>query len=121
MGRNSYYDYTYLGNRGSHGQSAVEFYDDHTNVLFYSKITKNAIGCWLTNATYAQNTQGSINLPGYPADIKIQENTNGTMWVLTSPFPAFFDNKPLSSDRFNYQVSFGKTDTIIKGSHKLHL
>lgn len=116
--RTSYYDYGYLGNRGSHGQSAVEFFDNTTNVLFYTKITKNALGCWLSDNAYTQNNQGSIALHGYPADVKIQEHTNGNIWVLTSRLPEFFSNKPLTTDAngFNYKIWFGRTNEIIKGN-----
>lgn len=114
--RNSYYDYGHLGSRGSDGHSGVEVFDERTNVLFYTKITQNALGCWSSNTTYAQNNHGSINLPGYPSDVKIQEHTNGTMWALTNQLPAFFSNKTLGADRFNYHVLFGLTSTIIKGN-----
>lgn len=114
--RSFYYDYTYLGSRGSHGPSAVESFDDDTNVLFYTKITENAIGCWQANNTYTPNNHGSITLLGYPSDVKIQGHTNATIWALSNQLPAFLKNKTLSSEHVNYRVWFGKTSTIIKGN-----
>lgn len=114
--QSSYYDYKYVGDRGANGQSGVEFFDETTNVLFYSKITENAIGCWLANTTYTQNNHGSISVLGYPADIKIQDPSKGVMWILTNQLPAFLKNKTLSTNEFNYRILFGKTSEIISGN-----
>lgn len=116
-GPRAYYEYSYLGSRGSHGPSGVEVFDDHTNVLFYAKITKNAIGCWLSNTTYTQNNHGSVNVLGFPSDVKIQSGTD-KMWILTNQLHEFISNKTLDSVRFNFRVQFGKTSTIVKGNWK---
>lgn len=113
--QNSYYEYAYLGSRGSDGHSMVEFYDEETNVLFYTKISKNSVGCWNANKTYAQNTQGNIHLTAFPSDIKNNRN-DGTLWILSSQLPAFFNNKALKPDNLNYQIWTGKASEIIKGN-----
>lgn len=38
----SYYDYSLVGDRGQNGQSSAEFFDDATNVLFYTQVNKDA-------------------------------------------------------------------------------
>lgn len=111
----SYYEYTYLGSRGSDEHSASEFFDEKTNVLFYTKISKKAIGCWLASKSYMQNTQGSIDSLAYPTDIKIERN--GNLWVLSNRMPVFL-YKALSPDQFNYHILFGKASEIIKGKYK---
>lgn len=112
---NSYYDYTYLGSRGPNDHSSAEIFDDKTNVLFYAKATKKAIGCWMTNETYAPDTQGSIDLSdnNYPTDINI--DYNGNLWVLSNRLPVFLYKK-LSLDHFNHHVLFGKASEVIKGN-----
>lgn len=109
---NSYYDYTYLGCRGSDGHSSVEIFDKKTNVLFYAKVNKNSIGCWRTDKAYTPDAQGSIELSAYPTDMKIDQN--GTLWVLSNRLPVFL-NSSLSLQQFNYHISFGNASEVIKG------
>lgn len=111
---NLYYEYTYLGSRGSDGQSMAEHFDEKNNVLFYTKISKNAIGCWNADKTYTQENQGNINLGAFPSDIKIDKN--GTLWILSNQLPAFFKNRALRSDHFNYQIWTGNASEVIKGT-----
>lgn len=108
----SYYDYTYLGCRGADGQSSVEFFDKRTNVLFYTKVSKTAIGCWLTNRPYQSKAQGSIALPSYPTDVKVDQT--GAMWVLSNRLPMFL-NSSLSLQQFNHHIFLGNSSEIIKG------
>lgn len=56
----AYHAYKLLGERGPRGtsQSTAEYYDEETNVLFYTLINRDAIGCWNVNKPFAPETQG---------------------------------------------------------------
>ena len=44
----SYHSYSLLGERGIKSQSTAEMYDEKTDVIFYTQVNKDAIGCWNT-------------------------------------------------------------------------
>jgi hypothetical protein len=58
----AYHAYTLLGERGPRGtsQSTAEFLDETTNVVFYTLINRDAIGCWNANKPYSMETQGDL-------------------------------------------------------------
>ena len=48
----SYHSYSLLGERGIKSQSTAEMYDEKTDVIFYTQVNKDAIGCWNTKVYY---------------------------------------------------------------------
>lgn len=66
----------------------------------------------MTDKPYTPDTQGSIDIPAYPTDIKIDRN--GTLWVLSNRLPVFLNNS-MSSDQFNYHIFLGNSSEVIKG------
>lgn len=112
-----YYDYSVVGDRGKEGQSSAEFFDEKTNVLFYTQVNKNAIGCWNVNKTYTEDKLGIVDLNAetlvYPNDVKIDRNNN--LWILSNRMPIFMYRK-LRIDQFNYRILVGKSSEVIKGT-----
>jgi hypothetical protein len=44
----AYYAFNLLGDRGEKSQSTAEVYDEKTNVIFYTQINRDGIGCWVS-------------------------------------------------------------------------
>lgn len=111
----SYYDYSIIGDRGAKGQASASCFDEKTNVLFYTQINKNAIGCWNVNKTFTQETLGIVDSNAetliFPNDVKVDRNSN--LWVLSNRMPLFIYKK-LSVDHFNYRILVGKSSEVIK-------
>lgn len=113
----SYYDYSVVGDRGVNGQSSAECFDEKSDVLFYTQVNKNAIGCWNVNKTFSHETQGTIDSNAeslvFPNDVKVDRNSN--LWILSNRMPVFLYSK-LASDHFNYRILVGKASEVIKNT-----
>lgn len=113
----SYYDYSLVGDRGENGQSSAEFYDEKSNVLFYTQVNKDGIGCWKVNKPYTPDTQGIVDSDSdslvFPNDLKV--DTNGTLWVLSDRMPLFI-YKQLNPEEYNYRILTGKVSDLILGT-----
>lgn len=57
----AYFDFQLVGDRGMNGQSTAEVFDQHTDVIFYTQVNKDAISCWNINKPHMQETQGLID------------------------------------------------------------
>lgn len=117
MSPGSYYDYSMVGDRGAKGQSSAESFDPSSNVLFYTQVNKNAIGCWNVNKTFSQETQGIVDSNPqtlvFPNDVKVDRNSN--LWILSNRMPVFIYSK-LGADHFNYRILVGKASEVIKNT-----
>lgn len=113
----SYHDFKLLGDRGHNGQSTTEVYDKNTNVIFYTQVNKDAIGCWNLNKTYNPDNQGLVDSDSvaliFPNDIKLDQNSN--LWVLSDRLPIFLYSK-LDKNDYNYRILKGKTTDLISGT-----
>lgn len=114
----NYYEFHVLGDRGPNGQSSASYYDDRTQVLFYTQVNKDAIHCWNTQKEYVpeqlSNVESDTDKLVFPNDLKIDDD--GNLWVLSNRMPKFLFGK-LDSSKFNYRVLKGKTTEIIKGTN----
>lgn len=112
----SYHAYSLLGDRGQKSQSTAEFYDDPTNVLFYTQINRDAIGCWNINKPFTPENQGLVDSDSdalvFPNDLKI--DNEGNLYVLSDRMPLFIYSslKP----EYNYRILTGKTKDVISGT-----
>lgn len=113
----SYNDYSIVGDRGANGQSTAEFLDENSNVLVYTQINKDGIGCWNATKPYTPDTQGIIDSDSdalvFPNDLKI--DPKGNVWVLSDRLPTFIYKK-LDTTQFNYRVLTGKVSELILGT-----
>jgi len=106
-----------LGSRGTKTQSSAEVYDEITNVIFYTQINLNAIGCWNTKKAFTMENQGVVARDDetmiFPNDLRI--DGHGNLLALLNRMPVFmFSN--LKSGEYNYRIMMGKTSEIIKGT-----
>lgn len=113
----AYHSFNLLGNRGSNTQSSAEVYDAITNVIFYTQINLNAIGCWNTKKAFTIENQGVVGRDDdaliFPNDLRI--DGDGNLLVLSNRMPVFIYSN-LKSDEYNYRIMMGKTSEIIKGT-----
>lgn len=113
----SYSDYTYVGDRGPNGQSSAEHFDEKINVLFYTQVNKDAVGCWNAAKPYNEETQGLVDSNSdslvFPNDLKV--DVDGNLWVLSDRMPNFIYQK-LDPAQYNYRILVGNTTEIIKGT-----
>lgn len=113
----SYYEYSLVGDRGLNGQSSAEFLDEATNVLFYTQVNKDGIGCWNAKKSYNPDTQGLVDTDSdalvFPNDLKV--DAEGNLWVLSDRMPVFLFGK-LNPEEFNYRILKGKISDLILGT-----
>lgn len=112
----AYHSFNLLGNRGTNTQSSTQVYDEITNVIFYTQINRNAIGCWNTKKPFTIENQGIVARDDealiFPNDLRI--DSNGNLLVLSNRMPVFIYSQ--LKDEYNYRIMVGKTTEIIKGT-----
>lgn len=113
---NSYYDYHHVGDRGMNSQSNVEVYDPNTDVIFYTQLNKDAVGCWNSKKDYTPQNQGLVDKDPetliFPNDLKIDRE--GNLWVLSDRMSQFMYGTMKSG--WNYRILKGNTKNLIKGT-----
>uniref|UniRef100_A0A1B0CI74 Protein yellow n=2 Tax=Lutzomyia longipalpis TaxID=7200 RepID=A0A1B0CI74_LUTLO len=116
-GSDAYYEYKLLGDRGQNSQSTAEFYDPSTEVIFYTQVNRDAIGCWNTNKPFNPDNQGLVDSDSealvFPNDLKV--DPSGTLWVLSDRMPAFI-YKQLDPQQHNFRILRANTKQIIQGT-----
>lgn len=115
-GTKAYHAFKLLGERGMNSQSTAEFYDPSTNVIFYTQVNRDAIGCWNIKKDYIPANQGIVDSDSvslvFPNDLKV--DSEGKLWVLSDKLPVFIYST-LKKEQ-NYRILVGNTKDIIKGT-----
>lgn len=97
-------------------QSTAEYYDEKTDVIFYTQVNRDAVGCWNSKKPYTPENQGIVDSDPvtlvFPNDLKV--DTNGKLWVLSDRLSTFLRGN-LKRGK-NYRILTGDTKTIIKGT-----
>lgn len=113
----SFHAYEHLGNRGPDSQSSVEVFDAITDVIFYTRINQNAVGCWNTKKPFSVENQGVVAADNealvFPNDLRI--DGEGNLLVLSNRMPLFLFTE-LPKGENNYRILMGKTSEIIRGT-----
>lgn len=117
MSADSYKDYEFLGNRGAQGQSSAEFFDETSNVLFYTQVNKDAVYCWNANKPYTPDNLALVDSDSdalvFPNDLKVDRD--GNLWVLSDRMPIFIYSQ-LNATQYNYRILNGKVSDLILGT-----
>ena len=113
--RNAHHAFTILGDRGPKSQVSASCYDDTTDVIFYTQVNRDAIGCWNTRKPFNEENQGLVDADSekliFPNDLKIRD---GTLYVLSDRMSIFlYSELPLD---YNYRILTGKTSDLIVGT-----
>ncbi|XP_041976715.1 protein yellow-like [Aricia agestis] len=113
----AFHDFKLLGDRGEGTQASASFYDISTNVLFYTQVNRDGIGCWNSNKPYTPENNpllfSDAELYEFPNDLKVDDE--GTLWLLTDKLPRFV-YRSLDSNELNYMIYSIKTKDLIKGT-----
>lgn len=113
----SYHAYELLGSRGPDTQSSIEVFDAITEVIFYTQINHNAIGCWNTKKPFTVENQGIVAADNetllFPNDLRV--DSEGNLLVLSNRMPLFIYSK-LPEGEENFRILTGKTSELIKGT-----
>lgn len=112
----AYRAFSVLGERGPKSQASASFYDDKTDVIFYTQVNRNAIGCWNTKKHFSVEHQGIVDSDNvkliFPNDLKVDRK--GTLYVLSDRMSVFqYSTLPLD---YNYRILTGKTSELIEGT-----
>lgn len=114
--RNSYHAFSVLGDRGPKSQASASFYDEKTDVIFYTQVNRNAVGCWNTKMPFTVENQGIVDSDSekliFPNDLKVDRD--GTLYVLSDRM-SLFQYASLPYD-YNYRILTGKTSDLIVGT-----
>lgn len=117
LSADSYKDYSLVGNRGEGGQSSAEFFDEKSNVLFYTQVNKDAVYCWNANKPYTLDNLAIVDSDSdaliFPNDLKVDRE--GNIWVLSDRMPIFIYSQ-LNATQYNYRILNGKVSDLILGT-----
>lgn len=101
----SYYEFRLVGERGHNSQSSAEFLDENTNIMFYTQVNKDAVGCWNIRKPFNPDNQGLVDSDSdslvFPNDLKVSRD--GVLWVLSDRMPVFI-YKQLNPNEYNYRI-----------------
>lgn len=110
-----YEEFKIIGDRGPNGHSTTEVFDPNTNVIYFTQVSKDGIGCWNINTPLHQNTSPLIDSDPIkmvmPVDIKLDDD--GFIWLISNRMPQFILKK-LNYEDFNYRVLSGKASDLIQ-------
>lgn len=114
----NYHAYKELGDRGDHGHSTGCSFHEPSSVLFFTLISKNAVGCWNSkNTEYSSRTLGIVasdNITmNYPNDLKVDKK--GVLWVLTDRLINFWYDH-LDYNDVNFRIFSAPVAEAIKGT-----
>ncbi|CAG5043102.1 unnamed protein product [Parnassius apollo] len=104
-----------VGEQGS--QSTACDYDAGTNVLFFTQLSKNGVGCWNLDRKFTEeNTPllvSDCNVLEYPNDIKV--DPDGNVWILSDRQSRFLYDQ-MNFEQTNFRVLTARASTLISGS-----
>lgn len=113
----SYHAFKLLGSRGPESQSSVEVFDAKTEVIFFTQINNNAIGCWNTRKPFTIENQGIVAADNFtllfPNDLRT--DSEGNLLILSNRMPLFIYSK-LPEEEENFRILVGKMSELIKGT-----
>ncbi|XP_022814209.1 L-dopachrome tautomerase yellow-f2-like isoform X2 [Spodoptera litura] len=106
-----------IGDRGPNSQATSCDIDPSTNVLFYTQVCKNGLGCWNLNKQFNDaNTPlilSDCNLMEFPNDVKADRE--GNLWILSDRQSRFL-YEAMDFDQVNFRVLTAPTATLIQGT-----
>ncbi|XP_035435689.1 L-dopachrome tautomerase yellow-f2 isoform X2 [Spodoptera frugiperda] len=106
-----------IGDRGPNSQATSCDIDPSTNVLFYTQVCKNGLGCWNLNKEFNDiNTPlilSDCNLMEFPNDVKADRE--GNLWILSDRQSRFL-YEAMDFDQVNFRVLTAPTSTLIQGT-----
>ncbi|XP_014364565.2 protein yellow [Papilio machaon] len=106
-----------VGEKGPQSQSTACDYDPKNNVLYYTELSKNGVGCWNLDRPFnSENTQLLISdcvALEYPNDIKM--DFDGNVWILSDRQARFLYDK-MDFTQINFRVLCAESTALIQGT-----
>ncbi|KAF9422347.1 hypothetical protein HW555_001937 [Spodoptera exigua] len=106
-----------IGDKGPKSQATSCDIDLSTNVLFYTQVCKNGLGCWNLDKKFSEvNTPlilSDCNLMEFPNDVKADRE--GNLWILSDRQSRFL-YEAMDFDQVNFRVLTAPTSTLIQGT-----
>lgn len=113
----AFHDFKLLGDRGENTQASASYYDPKAQVLFYTQVNRDGVGCWNSKKPYTpENNPLIINDPiqlEFPNDLKVDDEDN--LWVLSDKLPRFIF-KGLDPTVINHRIFSIKVSDAIAGT-----
>lgn len=118
LDKDSYYDFKMLGDRGFNGQSNVQIFDKNTEIIFYSQVNKDAVGCWNSRKPYTPDTQGLVDSDSvtlvFVNEFFVDKGDN--LWVLSNKLPQVLFTSGLNASEDNFRILGGRISELIIGT-----
>ncbi|KAL5284329.1 Y-f.2 family protein [Megaselia abdita] len=112
-----YEEFRVVGDRGEKGHSTTEVLDRKNNVMFFTQVARNGIGCWNLNSPLNSTTAVLVDSDAVslimPIDITLDRE--GFIWVVSNRMPHFLHDRMDFEDN-NYRILVAKSDDLIKGT-----
>ncbi|CAH0590034.1 unnamed protein product [Chrysodeixis includens] len=106
-----------IGDRGPRSQATACDIDPATNVLFYTQVCKNGLGCWNIDKPFNEENTPLIlsdcNLMEFPNDVKADRE--GNLWILSDRQSRFL-YEAMDFEQVNFRVLTSPTSTLIQGT-----
>lgn len=111
-------EFRVVGDRGPAGHSSTEVFDRRSNVIFFTQLAKDGIGCWNIQNPLNEYTSVLIDRDPValimPVDIKL--DVDGYIWVLSNRMAHFIENQMNFAD-YNFRIVVGKASELIRGTY----
>ncbi|XP_068620529.1 L-dopachrome tautomerase yellow-f-like [Battus philenor] len=105
------------GDKGPLSQATACDYHADTNVLFFTLLSKNGVGCWNLEREFSLENLpllvSDCNVLEFPNDIKV--DFEGNVWILSDRQSRFLYNK-MDFNETNFRVLSAKASELIRGS-----
>lgn len=110
-------EFRIVGDRGPGGHSATEVFDKRSDVIFFTQLAKDGIGCWNIHTPLNEYTSVLVDQDPIalimPVDIKL--DNDGYIWVLSNRM-AHFIKKQMNFADYNFRIVVGKAKELIRGT-----
>ncbi|XP_075981681.1 dopaminechrome tautomerase-like [Anticarsia gemmatalis] len=106
-----------VGDRGPKSQVTACDYDPKSNILFYTQVCKNGLGCWNIDKSFTKaNTPvilSDCNLMEFPNDVKVDHE--GNVWILSDRQSRFL-YETMDYNDVNFRVLTAPADRLTQGT-----
>ncbi|XP_059059630.1 protein yellow-like [Achroia grisella] len=106
-----------VGDRGPNSQATACDYDPVSNILFYTQLCKNGVGCWNTDKPFSAENNPLIisdcNLLEFPNDIKVDQE--GNIWILSDRQSRFLYDS-MDFNQTNFRILTAPVSTVVQGT-----
>ncbi|KAI8438695.1 hypothetical protein MSG28_011111 [Choristoneura fumiferana] len=106
-----------VGDRGPNSQATACDMDQKRNVIFYTQLSKNGVGCWKVGAAFCEENTPLVisdcNLLEFPNDLKV--DPEGNLWILSDRQSRFLYDA-MDFEQFNFRILTAPVAKVIEGS-----